>query len=603
MKNSKKQIIVSIFAMIILLSITLLSSCKDKNSNADTNSPGGATGTENGGGSQSDSTPDADITVNSFTVGYISEELYRSGDFSDESITDSISFSDEANAYMVIDFSYTLNRDVGNKKYITLDTMFPGRTFLDITVEDAPTAGTKETEYSDATVLSADFSLPAHVGDKKDIRVILRLMHLSGGTVKFELTLKTDDGFTIDGVTFKSKKLDTGTPRLIYMLNGDRKSYTVVGAHSELTDAVIPEALNNGFPVTAIRDNAFKDNSTLETVTIGNNVTEIGENAFMNCTALKEVTIGDNVISIDDYSFNGCTALSSVYVSDISVWLGIDFNGAYANPAYFAHNLFVDGELLTNLSIPEGVRKINDYAFSGCAKIERITIPADLTSIGTHAFEDCESLLGVYISSIESWCGISFGSYRSSPLNYADNLYLNGELVTELNIAQGTEEIKSFSFRGYTKLRSVSVSGDIKTIGYGVFTGCTALTDVTLSGTVEHIGQNAFSKCTALERLTLSEGTKEIGYSAFEGCTSLTAVVLPDSIVKLEPCSFSDCTKLEEITLGTSLASIGHDAFKNCTKLKNVYYSGDEALWANIKINDGNDPIINADVHYTYKEQ
>jgi hypothetical protein len=217
-------------------------------------------------------------------------------------------------------------------------------------------------------------------------------MHLSGGTVKFELTLKTDDGFTIDGVTFKSKKLDTGTPRLIYMLNGDRKSYTVVGAHSELTDAVIPEALNNGFPVTAIRDNAFKDNSTLETVTIGNNVTEIGENAFMNCTALKEVTIGDNVISIDDYSFNGCTALSSVYVSDISVWLGIDFNGAYANPAYFAHNLFVDGELLTNLSIPEGVRTVGADAFNSCSALVSVSIPVSVYRIFENAFLSCNAL-------------------------------------------------------------------------------------------------------------------------------------------------------------------------------------------------------------------
>ncbi|MBE6636046.1 MAG: leucine-rich repeat domain-containing protein [Ruminococcaceae bacterium] len=605
MKISKKQIIIVILALVMALTAMLLSSCKDKNNQTDTgkndtaDTGNGTQGsTENGGQSE----PIADLSINSFTVGYLSRKDYLEGDYDEGKITDRVIFEDESEAYMVVDFSVTLNKEVEHGKRISLDTLFPGRSLLDITIEQAPTSETEEIEYSDATVLRSNFSLPARVGDTKDIRVILRLMHLSGGVVNFELTLASDDDVSIAGPTSRSKALDTGLPRLIYSLNDDGKSYTVRGAHSELTDAVIPEALNNGFPVTSIKDGALKGHTALKTLKIGSNVTDIGEYAFMNCTALSEVTMGDGVLTIDNQAFGGCSALSSVYVSSLDVWLGIEFSGASSNPTYSAHDLFVDGELLTDLTIPEGVTRIKDNAFVGCDKIKRVTITNDLTSIDTAAFMDCDGLLGVYISSIESWCGIEFGSYSASPLYYAKNLYLNGELVTQVVIPEGIEEIEGFSFRNCTSITSVSVPSSVKTIKYGAFSDCPALTDVTVSGGV--IGQRAFSECTALSRLGIGEGVTEIGYYAFEGCKALSYVDLPSSVKTLNSSAFADCIGLTGISIGAAVTFIGSDAFENCTKLTDVYYAGDAESWSNIKISsEGNEPLINATVHYDHNDE
>ncbi len=90
---------------------------------------------------------------------------------------------------------------------------------------------------------------------------------------------------------------------------------TIVGYHGNGEDVVIPSKFS-GFKVTAIADNAFKNNETIKNVVIGKNVKTIGTKAFANCTALEEVTFGKSVQIISYYAFNGCTALEEVEFND-----------------------------------------------------------------------------------------------------------------------------------------------------------------------------------------------------------------------------------------------------------------------------------------------
>ena len=89
---------------------------------------------------------------------------------------------------------------------------------------------------------------------------------------------------------------------------------------------------------------------------------------------------------------------------------------------------------LTSVIIPEGVTSIGDYAFYGCSRLTSVIIPESVTSIGEGAFCDCENLTAVHISDIAAWCNIKFSKSYSNPLYYAHNLYLNGELVTEVTL-------------------------------------------------------------------------------------------------------------------------------------------------------------------------
>ena len=104
------------------------------------------------------------------------------------------------------------------------------------------------------------------------------------------------------------------------------------------------------------------------------------------------VTIPNSVTSIGSFAFNGSSELTAVHITDVTKWCGITFDDLYANPLWSAHNLYLNGEKITNLVIPNSVTSIGNYAFYGCSGLTSITIPDSVTSIGEWAFANCSGL-------------------------------------------------------------------------------------------------------------------------------------------------------------------------------------------------------------------
>ena len=147
-----------------------------------------------------------------------------------------------------------------------------------------------------------------------------------------------------------------------------------------------------GNSVTSIGNYAFSYCSGLTSVTIGNSVTSIGTEAFYYCDGLTSVTIGNSVTSIGSSAFGYCSGLKEVHISDIAAWCNIEFS---SNPLYYAHHLYMNGEEVTDLIIPEGVTAIKKLAFNGCSGLTSVTIPNSVTSIGDYAFNRCSGLTSI----------------------------------------------------------------------------------------------------------------------------------------------------------------------------------------------------------------
>ena len=334
-------------------------------------------------------------------------------------------------------------------------------------------------------------------------------------------------------------------------------------------------------------------------ICVPDNVTSIGNYAFSGCSGLTSVTIPDSVTSIGGYAFDDCTGLTKVNITDIAAWCNVSFKDWDSNPLYYAHNLYLNDKLVTDLIIPDGVTNIGVRAFYNCSGLISVTIPDSVMSIGNFAFYGCSGLTSVTVGNgVTSLSGFSFENNKNlknivignSVTSIDSDTFYGCSGLTSIIIPDSVTSINRTAFGNCTGLTSITIPDSVTTIDSSAFSGCTGLTYVntgngvtTLSGfsnknlksivignNVTEIGCYTFKGCTSLTSVTIGNGVTKIRDSAFEGCTSLTSIAIPDSVTRIYDEAFRGCSGLKSVTIGNSVTSIGDYAFSGCTNLTNV---------------------------------
>ena len=365
------------------------------------------------------------------------------------------------------------------------------------------------------------------------------------------------DTVTVDGYTYTYSVTD-GKATI-----GSSNAWTTAISPKPTGHVAIPSSLG-GFPVVGIGEYAFYNCHELEGVTIPEGVAAIGKYAFYNCFRLEGMTIPESVTAIGQYAFQSCFGLKSVHISSLTAWCQIKFD-YNANPLRQAHELYLNGERVTKLVLPEGLKSVGTDAFAGCTGLTEVTIHDGVTAIGGSAFSGCSGLTGVTIPSHVTDIG--------------DSAFSDCSGLTEMVIPHSVKAIGVGVFKKCIRLTKITVdpgnahymsqndillTRDGRTLVQGVNGAVTIPSGVTV------IGESAFEDYDGLTQVTIPAGVEVIGPAAFYGCGGLTDVAIPAGVEAIGAYAFCGCSGLADVVIPASVTNIGERAFVACGRLKAI---------------------------------
>ena len=384
-------------------------------------------------------------------------------------------------------------------------------------------------------------------------------------------------------------------------------------ASTGLTEIIIPEK------VETIGDSAFYWTRSMVTVGILNCNVKMMSTSFKDCTMWNlYVPRGLKYPSFD----RTCVNAKNIYVEDIKAWAENSFvvDIGYYGSEPLKYNLYLNGELVVDLVIPEnmtvvpqrafrycksietvtlhdkvtyvsgfsycdnlreviipnGVEEIGEMAFSRCNALTSIHIPSSVKKIGRIAFGYSPNLKTVYFDDLESMLNIEYAEAEvdttSSPLGIAENVYVNNVKISDIVVPESITEIRPLSLVG-PWLKSVRLHDKVTKIGEYAFGNASNLTEITIPESVAEIGTRAFFGCSSLKEITIPSAVETINAYTFCGCSALETVNLQSGLKTIETNAFNGCAALAEIAIPETVTTLGGGAFSE-SGLTRVAISG-----------------------------
>ncbi len=200
-----------------------------------------------------------------------------------------------------------------------------------------------------------------------------------------------------------------------------------------------------------------------------------------------------------------------------------------------------------NISIPEGITKIEKNAFKGNKNLKHVDIPDSVIEIGAGAFCDCIGLQKVKLPA----------KLKKIP----NSLFKNCKSLEEMSVPEEVERIGSYAFNNCAKLNVLSLPEGLKEISTHAFEGCLSLKTVTIPNSVTEIGAYAFRWCDVSE-VTLPATLKKIPNALFYSCRCLCSIAIPDTVEEIGVEAFCG-SRLETITIPNNVTKIEKGALSS----------------------------------------
>lgn len=346
---------------------------------------------------------------------------------------------------------------------------------------------------------------------------------------------------------------------------------------------------------------AFYYAKNLTCVTLGTGVKTIGADAFDGSKKLKTLIINGKVTEIGASAFSDCE-ISDIYITDIAMWCRIsgveNLMGSGSEKT-----LYLNGEAITDLVIPDGITAIGTSTFYGVKNLISVTVPTSVISIGKFAFRNCNNLKSITLPFV--------GASRTAKNGY-DQVF--GYIFGYRTASSGVGSGGTYQYEGYyyyipSSIRTVIISDGATAVAEKAFYRCGNLVNVVLPDSIETIGTSAFEYCDNLESIRLpflgasrTAGNRYdqvfgyiFGYTALDQQNSAMTWTY-QTYYKGKYYYFNIPSSIRNVTLSSGIVSI-YTAFSNCTNLKSICYEGTLDDWVQIEFESCYDLLKYADLY------
>ena len=248
------------------------------------------------------------------------------------------------------------------------------------------------------------------------------------------------------------------------------------------------------YKVISIDECAFLGCEELLSVNIPSSIGYIGDSAFKNCINLMSVSFTNSVRTIGAMAFHNTNYLNSIHFNGtIYDYCNIQMRSSFK----VGYDLYINGEKLSDLYIPDELQSVNPFLFSGsniislhipysinniyesafanCKRLKEIKISGGVKYMSYHAFFGTDSLKKIdFIGSLKEWCNIIFADCYSNPTYYTHSLFINHEKIQVLNIPDNVTEIKHYAFTNMD-ITEINLSSSVISFMSSAIDGCDKL--------------------------------------------------------------------------------------------------------------------------------